>query len=278
MQIFDCHVHLRYEEPTDAARAVSAKAMADAGISGGNIFSPSAPKTPDDPCPVSVEKRVACARQWCKDSPNLFPFLFLDPSAADAIEQVRYAVAQGMFGFKVICNRCYPGDEKCMPVYREIARLGKPLMFHSGILYDGEFSSRFCRPTEFEALLWVPNLRFSIAHLSWPWLDECIALYGKFIHTSARGKAAPAKLYLDNCPGTPPIYRREALAKIFTVGYPAMTERVMFGVDSRYNPYKTQYAKDCIERDNNIYDELHLPDETRERIFHRNLMEFLGVA
>ena len=64
---------------------------------------------------------------------------------------------------------------------KEIAKLNVPVIFHTGILWDGRVSSNYNRPLHWESLLPITNLRFSMGHCSWPWVDECIALYGKFL-------------------------------------------------------------------------------------------------
>ena len=58
-----------------------------------------------------------------------------------------------------------------MKVYNEIAKHEKPVLFHSGILWDGLNSSSTTSP-RFEALLEVNGLKFALAHVSWPWHDE----------------------------------------------------------------------------------------------------------
>ncbi len=56
-----------------------------------------------------------------------------------------------------------------------------------------------------------------MGHCSWPWYDECIALYGKFLN--ALEKDGAPEMFFDLTPGTPVIYRRDLLTKLFTVGY-----------------------------------------------------------
>jgi predicted TIM-barrel fold metal-dependent hydrolase len=69
-------------------------------------------------------------------------------------------------GFKIICTHFYPGDERVLEFARFCAENGKPIFFHSGILYDGKVSSKYSRPIGFEDLIQVNGLRFSIAHIS----------------------------------------------------------------------------------------------------------------
>ncbi|NMA95802.1 MAG: hypothetical protein GX974_07160, partial [Clostridiales bacterium] len=165
-------------------------------------------------------------------------------------------------------------------VYEEIANRNLPILFHSGILYDGKNASgNFNKPTEFEILLSIDNLRFAMAHISWPWTDECIAVYGKF--NSARRResigAPSAEMFIDISPGTPPIYRKDALEKLLLTGYD-IENNVLWGVDSSVNNYVADYAIRVAESDDKIFSELKIPKETKEKIYFRNLLRFVGIA
>jgi len=209
--------------------------------------------------------------RFCQDEPLLFPFFFINPVGENALEQIDRAVKDGIAGFKIICNRFYPGDPRCVEVYQHIAGYGKPILLHSGILWDGvNPSGGYNRPVAFEALLPVRGLRFSLAHISWPWCDECIAVYGKFRHAADRG----GEMFIDNTPGTPEIYRREALAKLFGTGYP-ITGNLIFGTDNCAENYDWEWARGWIERDREIYEELGISQEEMEMIFSQNLLRFL---
>jgi predicted TIM-barrel fold metal-dependent hydrolase len=82
-------------------------------------------------------------------------------------------------------------------------------------------------------------------------------------------------MFIDLTPGTPAIYRREALTKIFTVGY-KVADNVLFGTDGTTAWYNTDWAPVWIKRDDAIYDELGLSAEARKKIYHRNLERFIG--
>src|SRR3712207_7071062 len=47
--------------------------------------------------------------------------------------------------------------------------------FHCGIFFDGRESS-YCRPTFYEVVHQAPNFKGHLAHVGWPWVDECIAV------------------------------------------------------------------------------------------------------
>ena len=206
----------------------------------------------------------------------LFPFFFLDPTEEDALSQMKDALEAGVKGFKIICTHFYPSDPKVLEACRWAAEKGVPVMFHSGILYDGiNVSGKYNRPCEFEALLSVEKLRFSMAHVSWPWTDECIAVYGKFDSYKKRepsGKAA--SLYLDLTPGTPFTYREGMLTHL--LGNDFQVEDILFwGSDNSVENYRPDYVKKWVEKDCGIYRRLGLSEHAMNKIYSDNYLHFL---
>ncbi len=270
--IYDVHVHVSRGEVDQAKFLAGMKA---AGVDGCVLLSlPPACFAAAFGQAKPIGERLDNLFAWAKDAPGVFPFYWIDPTEKDAVEQVTTAVARGVKGFKTICNHFYPGDTSAMDCYRAIAKSGRPLLFHSGILWDGTASSKYCRPVEFEAMIEVPGLRFALAHISWPWIDECLATYGKFLSTYKRRPGVSCEMFIDLTPGTPQIYRKEALTKIHTIGYD-IQNNILFGTDglTDYNP---TWAANWIKTDNSIYDSLGVNQETREKIYQKNLMRFLG--
>jgi predicted TIM-barrel fold metal-dependent hydrolase len=211
----------------------------------------------------------------CANEKYLFPFYFIDPTEPDAASQAETAVSKGIRGFKVICSRHMPADERAMPVYEKIAALGKPIMFHSGILWDGNNASgNYNRPCNFEPLLSVPGLRFSLAHASWPWTDECIAVFGKFNSYSRHNKSAGGML-VDLTPGTPVLFREELLRKLLFTGYD-VKNCILYGVDNFAGNYDAVYAKGWTETDDAIFDKFNVDADMRAHIYYKNLLRFVG--
>ena len=275
MKLFDMHIHGNADTPDP--KALLAK-MQEAGIAGGCIFS--APPMEQDFSCEGLPSRTFDARLeeilgWSRGHEDrLFPILWISPREENIYEKIEIAVSRGVAGFKMICTDWYVYDEICMNVLRRIAQLGKPVIFHTGILFDGHVSSCYNRPLNWEALLEIPDLCFSMGHCSWPWIDECIALYGKFEDANNRGVGA--QMYLDLTPGTPPIYRRELLTKLYKIGFKT-EDRVLFGTDSYASKYKAKYPAKLFADDMAILDELEVGVEAREKLAYRNLMRFLGV-
>ncbi len=271
--ILDGHIHIF--EKTDNHEACMQR-LELAGVDGGIILS-LPPDSFQKLAPTgTASERLEDLFSWCEAGNNLFPFFWIDPVEANAVAQVNMAVERGVVGFKVICDRYYPGDRRALPVFRKIAEHQRPILFHSGILWDGKPSSIYNRPAGFEALLEIKGLRFALAHIGWPWCDELIAVYGKFLSAARLEPDSAVEMFIDLTPGTPPLYRRDALTKLLTVGYD-ITRNMIFGTDCSTNDYNVEKAGEWIARDTAIYQDLAITDDVVTQIFSGNLKRFLGL-
>jgi hypothetical protein len=106
-----------------------------------------------------------------------------------------------------------PCDDFMFPVYETIEALGMPIIFHAGILWGNADSSRFCRPALYESVIHFPKLKIALAHIGWPWTDECIAVVNRFVSIARHGKRKNPQVFIDCTPGTPPVYRKEAFRR-----------------------------------------------------------------
>jgi predicted TIM-barrel fold metal-dependent hydrolase len=118
---------------------------------------------------------------------------------------------------------------------------------------------------------------FSLAHISWPWCDELLAVYGKFQSSHSRWPEISAEMFVDITPGTPKIYRKEALTKLFKIGYD-VENNVIFGSDGKVENYRPDWTSGWIEVDNEIYKELELSDDIVNKIYSKNLLRFVGES
>lgn len=273
--ILDGHIHVR-AGCDDQGKAALIEGLRKAEVDGGVLISPPPPRYGRKRRICSTQERLENLLEWCEAGPQLYPFYWVDPTESDALQQVAVAVDAGVLGFKVIPSYFRPDEPRAMEVYREIARTGRPILFHSGILWDGTPSSERCRPVLFECLLEVEGLRFALAHVSWPWCDECLAVYGKVHHARQRHAELTAEMFVDVTPGTPPIYRREVLSRLFGVGYP-VEKNAFFGTDGAADRYDPVWAREWIDRDRSILRDLGLSSEVEANFFYRNLMRFLGL-
>ena len=219
-------------------------------------------------------KAKAMALAYAKGNRDLFPFFWIEPMERDAVAQVDRAIAMGASGFKVIVTNYPPYHPKAMKVYRRIAARGKPLLFHTGILWDGTASSINNRPANWECMLDVPGIRFATAHISWPWVDENIAVYGKIQAALRRGARASCEMFIDTTRGTPDIYRREALFKVYKVGY-RVEHNVFFGTDNLVDRYDVPRARKMVRDDTRILKALRVPPKVRAAYYADNLRRFV---
>ncbi len=267
----DGHIHLDLDE-VDQKDFV--KKLHESDIDGGLVIS----EMPDNMMEHAkgYKDRVNKVITVCEGNKHLFPFFFINPLNEDAKDQIDYAVEKGVKGFKIICNKFSVDNPKCVEVYKYIAKKNKPILFHSGILWDGKNASgKYNKPTEFEVLLQIEDLRFCLAHISWPWINECVAVFGKFINAKSKHKQKTAEMFIDITPGTPEIYRKDALTKLYKVGYD-VENNVIFGLDNCANHYSVDWAKNWQLIDDEIYNELNLSEIAISKIYSDNLIRFIG--
>ena len=280
MKRFDMHIHLEppYRSAQDDSLAQEAlKNLAESDLDGGCIFSPN-PKDRDQRF-IPYQQRMDALLAYTRGHEDrLFPVFWVHPDEPDAQEHILDAAKKGVVAYKMICDSYYVYEEKCMKLLRLIASLHKPVIFHSGILWTGSENGKYNRPLHWEALIDIPGLRFSMGHCSWPWHDECIAMYGKFLnHLITYQSEEPCEMFFDITPGTPPIYRRDLLYKLFHIGYD-VANNVIFGSDSIISAYQPAWVQGWMKRDDALYAEFGLPDKILQKIYHDNLMRFLGMS
>lgn len=235
MRIWDCHCHSRGDEKGDAVL----RAMDEAGIERINLFSKYPWKEegwhgPYGPNAHADRETVrACidhvASVQAADPSRIYGMIWVEPRSPGIVQEIERGIQdKGLRGVKLIPDRWFPYDELMFPIYRKMEELGKPIMFHSGIVYGFADSSRYCMPVGYECLLNFPKLRFSLAHIGWPWVDECLAVYGSF-RATAGWDAGKTQMWIDTCRGTPDAWRTDALGKAvpFVEG-----DHLMFGIDT----------------------------------------------
>ncbi len=128
-------------------------------------------------------------------------------------------------------------------------------------------------------LLSINNLRFALAHISWPWTDECIAVYGKFCNVSrntVQRQNSNAEMFIDMTPGTPQIYRADAIKKLLCVGYD-IDKNLLFGTDQHADDYVSNDVTNLLDFVKDIYKSLNISRETIKNIHCKNLYRFLGT-
>ena len=275
--VVDMHVHM--------PRPISAKdALADmdaAGIDKAVFISPygdfDRKKEVDDQYKLRMDsarqrKSIDCLGDLIKEAPDrIRGLVWIEPTLPDAADAVEYAIVdKKCSGVKMIPYHWYPYDEKLFPVYERIQKLRVPILFHAGILWGFEDSSRFCRPANYEVMLHFPKIRFALAHIGWPWTDECLAVAGRFRFAIERDDPSRMQMIIDTTRGTPEFYRKDALDK--AIQYLGI-DSLAFGSDSSSGKMKGT-ADDHVTKDRAILDSLGVSKDAQERYFSKTIERF----
>ena len=282
--IIDCHVHTNPAQTNFADikfKEELLKRLDIAGIDKIVLFSYHPASFYRKECahgeifgkPIAPAEALSRVMDLAAFSGRIIPFFWIDPMEEDAFSQVDNAVAAGIAGFKVICNRHFPGDDRPMQIWERIAKTGKPILFHSGILYGNGPWSQYNRPVGFEPLFDIPSLRFALAHVSWPWCDENLAVYGYWQSRKNSGSTS-SEMFIDTTPGTPHIYRREVFSKIYSIGYD-IENNLIFGTDCNTR-YSSSYVKEIFAMDNDALEYAKVSTEQREKYYWKNILRFLN--
>ena len=270
MEIFDMHVHAK-NTPPEPERLLHELSLA--GVTGCAVFS-NRPFEVNVKTGSSFEDRMVELKAWTSSHPDrLFPVLWVHPDEEGIKEKIQIAAEAGVMAFKVTCSNFYVGDTKSMDMLAQIAKADKPVIFHSGILWDGCVSSCYNKPMNWEALIDLEGIRFSMGHCSWPWIDECIALYGKFLNAQSKGKHV--EMFFDLTPGTPELYREELFRKLFFVGYD-VPNNILYGTDGNTAAYQYNWTKRWLKIDTELFDKFGISEKLRQKIFRDNFFRFLG--
>lgn len=255
-RVWDCHWHLSGNASADEIL----RAMDSAGIERICLFGRQSYRDIAEQRVFTDE--IAAIAAVAPD--RVYGLIRVDPRLPSAADEIERAIAgKGLRGVKMLPDHWEPCDEAIFPVYARIEALGVPLMMHSGILFGHQDSSRFCRPVLYEALLHFPALRFSLAHIGWPWTDECLAVAGRFRAAVGYSSGPEMQMYVDITPGTPPAWRKDALAKALAYVGP---QRMVFGSDATTSG--AAYAAEMLAQDRRILcDELGVDEDAQRWIF-----------
>ena len=270
LKIYDMHIHAGSEK---IERNYLIEQMEKSGVYGAGLISACPEDATADLYSLPFKERLNHVLEWSKGYENrIIPILWIHPFEKDACEKVKVASQSGIRAFKIICDTFPVYCRENMLMLEAIEKTRLPILFHSGILWSGTDSSKYNRPIDWECLLKFDDIKFSMGHCAWPWHDECIAVYGKFLHSYLERRSS--EMFIDITPGTPRIYRKELITKLFTVGYD-VENNIMFGTDSLANDYNPEWVKGWLETDRAIMDELEITEEQREKIYEKNFMRFL---
>jgi len=258
--IIDAHVHLWGD-----ATATDVQAFRElSGVDRFVLFS----RNPYDPG-VDQKMLVENLARLAATDDSIIPFAWLDPRVDGAPDLVGQAVREwNIRGVKLIPNGWYPEDQRARAVYAAAAECGVPILFHSGILWLECDCSRYCRPAGYECMWDTPTVKFALAHIGWPWTDECTAVVQKF----SRLRPERDQAFIDLTPGTPPIYRRPALERCLAL---VGAGRLMYGSDSVI-PFDTPPRRHW-ETDRELLIDLGASEADLDSVFSGNVLRFLAT-
>ena len=156
-----------------------------------------------------------------------------------------------------------PNDERFYPLYEKCAELGVPLLVHTGFAAAGAgtpggggFKLKYAAPIPGidDVAADFPALTIVMAHPSWPWVEEQIAVA---LHKP--------NVYLD-LSGWAPKYIPEVLIRETNT---RLRDKVLFGSDY---PYLTP------DRWLREFEELPIRDEVRPKVLKENAQRVLGLS
>lgn len=254
MRVVDCHVHIRGTVDADDILRHLDKNGVDRVIVLSQSERTSLQRTRD---------RLLEVKPLLDAAPDRISGLaWVNPAiegmadlAAEALESMGYA------GIKIIPDHWFAHESRLAPFWERMNELSATILFHTGILYGWEDASRFCRPVYLETLVDYPNIRFAMAHISWPWCEECLAVMGR-MKAAIRDGDRQWQSYIDLTPGTPRHIRQQAVANAIAFCGP---ERILFGTDCGL-PNKMDRQKEMVENDLALFDELGLDEAAQQRI------------
>ena len=203
-----------------------------------------------------------------RDDPDVFiGFASVDPWAGkQAVNEVKRAVEElGLKGFKFhpATQAFYPNEARFYPIYEAIAGYGLPMLIHTGttgvgarLPGGGGIKLGGCRPIPYmdDVAADFPDTPMILAHPSWPWQEEALAMA---VHK--------ANVYID-LSGWSPKYFSPSLVHYANTMIP---DKVLFGTD---------YPLITPERWLRDFEAAPFRDEVRGKILFDNANRLLNLG
>jgi predicted TIM-barrel fold metal-dependent hydrolase len=192
-------------------------------------------------------------------------FASVDPRLKDAPAQLQGALdTLGLQGLKLNLAhlQMLPDDARLQPLYRLCAERGKPVTFHAGFSWEPDSPSKYGRPILYEDIaIQYPELRFCLAHLGWPWVDETMMLLLKYpnVYTDT------ATVFMDS----PVNYYEQIFMKNMAPGWLEnnLMDKVMYGSNlPRFRQARTRAGIEALP----------LRKDVLDKILGKNASVFLG--
>jgi hypothetical protein len=195
----------------------------------------------------------------------------IDPTnLPEALADLRQAHDE--FGMKAItispaAQDFHPADSRAMQVFAEAARLHMPVFVHQDFHFSIASKMEFGRPALLDEIAReLPQLRLIIAHLGYPWVEECVVLLGKHEHVHADVSGLLRR----------PWQAYNALLSAYQYG---VLDKLLFGSDFPYNTPAA--AIESLYRINQLVTGTNLPTIPRPHlagIVERDVLGLLGIS
>ena len=211
---------------------------------------------------VPNEEIAAVARA---NSDVLIPFASIDPhKGRRGVDEARRLIAEhGVRGFKFHPNvqGFFPSDRMAYPLYEVIEEAGLPALFHtgqsgvgSGLPGGGGVRLKYSNPMHVDDVaVDFPELKIVLAHPSFPWQDEALAVA---VHKP--------QVYIDLSGWSPKYFPPQLVQHANTL----LRDRMLFGTD---------YPFISPERWLADFETLDLKPEVRPLILKQNAIRLLGL-
>ena len=194
-------------------------------------------------------------------------FASVDPRQTDAVNKLQYAFKElNLSGLKLNLShlQMMPSDSRLGEILAMCQEYEKPVTFHSGFSWEPNSPSKYGRPILYEDIaINYPNLRFCLAHLGWPWVDETMMMVLKYpnVYTDT------ATVYMDS----PINYYDQIFMKNMAPGWLQnnLADKIMYG--SNHPRFRQVRVREGLES-------LPLRQDVKQKIMGENAIRFLGMG
>jgi predicted TIM-barrel fold metal-dependent hydrolase len=196
----------------------------------------------------------------------LIPFASIDPHrGAEGVAYARGLIEEhGVRGFKFHPSDqgFYPNDRLAYPLYEVIAGAGLPALFHSGQTGvgagqrgGGGVRLKYSNPLHLDDVaVDFPDLPIIIAHPSFPWQDEALAVAGH-----------KPQVYIDLSGWSPKYFPDNLIAQVNSL----LKHKVLFGSD---------FPAISPDRWLSDFEKLPIKDEVRPLVLRDNAARLFSIA
>ena len=291
-RVLDCHTHLTGQESAEQIL----QCMDACGVEKAFVFAPmlnvQAHQITSDSLDDIRTHNDYCADICSKAPERLLGFCTLNPmpDLADGdleravdlnIEEAERCYEElGLRGAgELVATGWYADDPTVVRLWRKLAELGMYTVFHTGVFYDGR-QSNYCRPAFFEGVRGAPGFNGHLAHVGYPWYDECIAMMK--VTTGVFGNDPKDwDLKVDVSFGPAADYQLEVWQRSIDTLPPAM---ILYGTDTFWPVSPEEYRESYLQPQLGLFETAttlgHIVSESspareeyRNMIFYRNAYE-----